>query len=279
MAQLSPLEMVPAMVPSTDRLIEPAHRSDSPAHMIRLVAHLARNEIDASHRMTVLGWLWPLMRQIAQLLTLVFIFGSVINLDIPHFPVYVFVGLVSWTWFSTGIGEATTSLLDQRHLVFQPKLPNMAIPMVSVMMPLVDVLLALPVLLVMVAVEHGISWTIVLVIPLLLLQLIIMCGISWIVSAVTVFFRDVPQFVSIGLQVLFYLTPVFYRRKSVPSKYGHLLELNPMTTIVEGYRSIMLGQASPSLLRFAGVTVGALVLFVCGYLVFRRYSLDFVDSL
>jgi lipopolysaccharide transport system permease protein len=279
MAQLSPSETVPAMPPSADRLVAPAQRDESLQHMVRLVLHLARNEIDASHRLTVLGWLWPLMRQIAQLLTLVFIFGSVINLDIPHFPVYVFVGLVSWTWFSTGIGEATTSLLDQRHLVFQPRLPNMAIPMVSVMMPLVDVILALPLLLVMVAVEHGISWTIVLVIPLLLLQLIIMCGISWVVSAVTVFFRDVPQLVAVGLQVLFYLTPVFYRRKSVPSKYGHLLELNPMTTIVEGYRAIMLGQASPSLLRFIGVTVGGLVVFACGYFLFRRRSMDFVDSL
>ena len=260
-------------------LAAPTAQPLSGRRLVALVVHLARRELDASHRMTVLGWLWPLARQIAQLLTLVFIFGAVINLKIPHFPVYVFVGLVSWAWFSSAVGDSATSLLDQRHLVFQARFPNIAIPLVSVVMPLVDVLLALPVLLVMVGIEHGLSWTIVLVIPLLVLQLVIMVGISWIVSAATVYFRDVPQLVAVALQVLFYVTPVFYRRSSVPSHYGKLLELNPMTTIVEGYRAALLGLPSPGPLRFVGTALGGLVLIVVGFLFFRRNSVGVIDSL
>lgn len=89
-----------------------------------MVRHLVKRELDSTHKLTVLGWAWPVLKQGFQLLILVFIFGYVINLHIPHFPVYVFSGLLSWTWFATGIGASGTCLLDERHLLFQPRFPE-----------------------------------------------------------------------------------------------------------------------------------------------------------
>jgi lipopolysaccharide transport system permease protein len=265
--------------PAEAALIAPSVRRLTPGVFQEVVLHLVRREIDATHRMTLLGWAWPVARQLAQLAALVFIFGSVIDQGIPHFPVFVFSGLIAWTWFSTGIGTATTVLLDDRHLVFQPRLPAAVLPIVSIVVPLVDVLLALPILLVMAALETGVEWTIVVTPLLVVLQLALMAGIAWLVSSVSVFFRDVPNLVAVVLQILFYMTPVFYGLRTVPDEYQWVLQLNPMTTLVEAYRAALLGAPWPSVGHFLYVAVLAIVMCIGGYLTFRRLSRNFADNL
>jgi lipopolysaccharide transport system permease protein len=265
--------------PAEAALTAPGTRRLTPGVFQEVVLHLVRREIDATHRMTLLGWAWPVARQLAQLAALVFIFGSVIDQGIPHFPVFVFSGLIAWTWFSTGVGTATTVLLDDRHLVFQPRLPAAVLPIVSIVVPLVDVLLALPILLVMAALETGVEWTIVVTPLLVVLQLALMAGISWLVSSVSVFFRDVPNLVQVVLQILFYMTPVFYGLRTVPDEYQSILELNPMTTLVEAYRAALLGAPWPSAGHFIYVAVLAIVLCIGGYLTFARLSRNFADNL
>jgi lipopolysaccharide transport system permease protein len=111
-----------------------------------LVAHLVLREVTVTHRWTVLGWTWPLARQLAQLGVLVLIFGHVVNLGIPGYPQFIFSGLIVWTWFSSGVGAAGSSLISYRHLVFQPRCPAVVIPVVAVVVRLVDLMIALPVL-------------------------------------------------------------------------------------------------------------------------------------
>ena len=229
--------------------------------------------------MTVLGWAWPVARQLAQLAALVFIFGSVLDLGIEHFPVFVFSGLIAWTWFSTGIGTAATVLLDERHLVFQPRLPSAVLPIVAVAVPLVDVLLALPILLIMAAFERGLEWTVVVTPLLVVLQLLLMAGISWIVASVSVFFRDVPNLTQVVLQILFYMTPVFYGLRAVPDRYENVLQANPMTTMVEAYRAALLGDPWPPVGHFLYVIGLSVVLCAVGYVTFRRLSRNFADNL
>ena len=246
-----------------ESLVAPGQQPLGARPFAEVVGHLVRREIDAAHRMTVLGWAWPLVRQIAQLAVLVFIFGSVIDLHIPHFPVYVFSGLVAWTWFASGVGTAATSLLDQRHLVFQPRLPVATIPIVSITVPLIDALLAVPVLLVLVAFETGLHVTTLLLPLLVVVQFALMSGLAWLLSAASVYFRDVPNLVTVGLQIVFYMTPVFYRTDEIPHRFSHILDLNPMTTVVDGYRAALLGLPAPGVSRLAAVAVGSLARWRC----------------
>jgi lipopolysaccharide transport system permease protein len=265
--------------PAEAALTTPSMRRLTPGVFQEVVLHLVRREIDATHRMTLLGWAWPVARQLAQLAALVFIFGSVLDLNIDHFPVFVFSGLIAWTWFSTGLGTAATVLLDERHLVFQPRLPSAVLPIVSIVVPLVDVLLALPILLGMAVLETGLEWTIVVTPVLVVLQLALMAGIAWLISSVSVFFRDVPNLVAVVLQILFYMTPVFYGLRTVPDQYQWVLQLNPMTTLVEAYRAALLGAPWPSAGHFLYVAVLAIVLCIGGYVTFRRLSRNFADNL
>src|SRR5205823_12604376 len=109
-----------------------------------LVAHLARRELAAMHRTTVLGLLWPLIRIGAQLAVLVLVFHTVLRLGIRDFPAFALCGLAAWTWFSTGVAGAAGSVVGHRDLVFQPRFPIAVIPLVALVVPLVDLLIALP---------------------------------------------------------------------------------------------------------------------------------------
>ena len=243
------------------------------------MAHLAAREVASLHRFTLLGWAWPLVRQLAQLGVLVIAFSHVLNLGVPHYAPFVFSGLIAWNWFSTGLINGTSSLLDGRHLVFQPRFPMIALPLVAVSVPLIDLLLALPVLVIMVVASTGLHWTILFLPVLVAIQLTLMAGIAWLTAAATVYFRDVRHIVGVGVTMLFYFTPVFYDLARLPPHFRSLLRINPMTTIVDGYHSIVLGGRLPAAGWLAAVTLLSVVLAAAGAVLFNRLSPGFVDEL
>ena len=91
----------------------------------------------------------------------------------------------------------------------------------------------------------ALSWTVLLLPPLLLVQFTLMAGIAWIGSAANVFMRDVENVIGVLLTLTFYCTPIFYSIDSVPERYQTLLRLNPMTTMVESYRGVLMGTELP----------------------------------
>jgi lipopolysaccharide transport system permease protein len=210
---------------------------------------------------------------------LVFIFGNVFDLDIENYPVFLFVGLMAWTWFSGAVSAATSSVLTQRHLVMQPRLPSSVLPIVAAMVPLVDVLFALPVLVLMLALSTGLEWGLLACPALLVLQLALVAGLGWLVAGVSVFLRDVPNLIGVALMILFYLTPVFYDRSRVPERFRWILDLNPMTTLIEAYRSLLLGTPGPGIVRLAVVAAVSVSFLVLGHRAFTRLAPRFADRL
>ena len=248
-------------------------------HSLDLVLHLARRELAATHRRTILGWAWPVTRQLVQLTVLVFIFSTVLDLGIENYPAFIFSGLVAWSWFSTALGAASSSLISQRNLVFQSRFPSFVLPLVSIAVPLVDVLIALPILALLVARGSELSWTVVMLPLLLLIQLVLLAGIGWLTAATSVYLRDVPQIVALGLTVLFYLTPVFYPLARVPADYRWLLSLNPMAVLIESYRSVLLDGGVPDWTALGTVAGVSLLVAMTGLVTFRRLESGFVDEL
>lgn len=254
-------------------------RRIAPHHFRDLVWHLAHAELASTHRMTTLGWLWPLVRQLAQLAILVFVFSRLLHLGIKNFPVFVFSGLVAWNWFSAGVSRASTSLLDHRHLLFQPRFPSRVVPVVAIFVPLLDVVFALPVLLVMLLLSSGLSWGACAFPLVLALQFFMMVGLAWWLAAGSVFFRDIPNLVAVVLLLLFYLTPVFYSHHSIPSQYVWILQLNPMTIVIDATRAALLSSTAPDWSALALLLVFDLLLATSGYVVFGRLQGRFVDYL
>lgn len=244
-----------------------------------LVFHLVIRELQSAHRFTLLGWLWPLLRQLAQLAVLVFLFSQVFKTGIKDFPLYVFAGLLLWTWFSTGVSSATSSLLDQRHLLFTPRFPASVVPLAAMSVPLIDTLMALPVLLVMIVASGTPHLTLLLVPVVLLVLYFLTAGASLITAALNVYYRDVFNIVVVGLLLLFYLTPVFYGLHNVPERFRFLLHINPLTAILDSMRDVALSGTLPGLHDIAIAIGAAAAVFAFGCWVFVRLSPDFVDEL
>ena len=244
-----------------------------------LVLHLAVREIAAAHRFTALGWAWPLVRQLVQLGILVFVFTKVFDVGIDDYAPFVFSGLIVWSWFAVGIPAAARVLIDRRHLLFQPGFRSSALPAVAVTVPLIDLFIALPVLVVMLLLVDGIDPAALLFPLLIAIQAVLMLGLAWLTAALNVYFRDVSHIVAVVVASLFYLTPVFYDLSQVPADYRWLLELNPMAVLVEAHHEVLIDGQVPGLAGIAAVAAFSLLVAGLGMLVFRRLSPGFVDEL
>lgn len=257
----------------------PAERQPELRRTAELVAHLARREVAARQRFTLLGWAWPLVRQLAQLGVLLVVFTSILDLGIDNYPVFLFTGLVAWAWFSSALSAGCGAILAQRHLVFRPHCPAAALPVVPVTVALVDVLIALPVLLLLAGVDGDLGPSVLFLPVIGLVQFVLLCGLAWLTAAATVYLRDVEQLVLVALTLLFYLTPVFYEVERLPSDYHWLFRLNPMTTLIEAYRDVLLAGHLPGAGSFLALTGAALAVAALSLAVFQRLRPGFVDEL
>src|SRR5690349_8293714 len=161
-----------------------------------LVLHLSVREIAAAHRFTALGWTWPVVRQLVQLGILVFVFDFIFDVGIDDYPAFVFSGLIVWSWFSVGVPAAARVLIDRRYLVFQPGFRSAALPAVSVATPLIDLLIALPILVVLLLVGGDLGPASLLFAVLIAIQAVLMLGLAWLTAALNVHFRDVSHIVA-----------------------------------------------------------------------------------
>lgn len=246
---------------------------------LALAIHLARREAAAAHRGTLLGWTWPLARQLAQLAVLVFAFSTVFDLGIENFPVFVFAGLIGWSWFASGLTSSSWSVLRAPHLVLQPAFPTAILPLIAVAIPLIDVLVALPVLGAMLVYSDSVHWTVLLLPLILVVQAAFMLGIAWLLAAVSVFLRDVPSLIGVVIGTLFYLTPVFYPAARVPPQYQWVMDFNPMAVLLEAYRDVLLEGRLPDLGPILYVLLAGLALAALGYRTFRRLAPAFAEEL
>jgi lipopolysaccharide transport system permease protein len=244
-----------------------------------LVLHLTRRQLESQHRFTLLGWAWPLIRQLAQLAVLVFLFSKVLDLGIDDYPAFVFSGLLVWSWFAAGLVAATSSLDNGRHLVFSPRFPDVALPLVAVAVPVVDLLMALPVVLAMLVAEGRLAAP-ALLLPLLLAALFLFtAGIGMLTAASNVFFRDVANAVSVGLLLSFYLTPIFFSTRNVPERFRWVVDVNPIAAHVDAVRAVLFEGQLPSLGDALVVATVSPIAAAIGWHVFRRLQPRFVDEL
>ncbi|MGH2953928.1 MAG: ABC transporter permease [Solirubrobacterales bacterium] len=241
--------------------------------------HLALHELASRHRFTALGWAWPLVRQLVQLAVLYFVFTSIFDLGIDDYAVFLFAGLIAWSWFFSAVGDGTGAVAAQRHLLLHPRCPAEALPLVPVAAASVDALIALPVLLAVVAASGTLHLTALLLPALAAIQLVLMVGVVWLTSAANVYLRDVRQIVTVGLLLLFYLTPVFYELGKVPEDYQWVLQLNPLTTLIEGYRDVLLEERLPDALPLLAVAAASVAIGAAGLAFFSRLRPGFIDEL
>jgi homopolymeric O-antigen transport system permease protein len=231
------------------------------------------------YRRSVLGILWSLLNPLAYLVVLVFVFQSVAPLNIPNYPLFTFMGVLAWGWFSSALPAATNSITGNRELIRQPGFPSAILPLVSVSSGLVHFSIAMALLIVaLLVVQHGLSVAIIALPLVVSVQFLVTLSIAYITATIQVRFRDTAHLVGALMLLGFFITPVFYRPGVIPTRYQLFYSVNPMAQLIAAYRDIVLDGRWPNfsaLLALGAVSAGALWL---GHRLFTRASVSFAEE-
>jgi lipopolysaccharide transport system permease protein len=231
------------------------------------------------YRRSVLGWLWSIAQPVARFLVMNFVFTVVLPLDVPNYAVFLFSGLLGWMWFSAGVASATSSALDRQDVLMQPGIPRWVVPIVSVLSDATDYLAALPVLAVILLFSGGIPITWLLLPMVLLPMFLLILGLGYALCAANVYLRDVSILVGIAILLGFYVTPVFYSPDQVPEQFRWVVELNPVSVLLELQRDVLVEDVVPPVGDLlSSYAIGALALLIGGA-IFSRLSPTFLDEL
>jgi lipopolysaccharide transport system permease protein len=240
---------------------------------------LTMRDIKVRYKQTVLGASWAIIRPVMTMLIFSVVFGQLAKMPSDGFPypVFVYAALLPWTFFAAAIGTSGQSLVGSAHLVSKVYFPRLIIPLSSIGAGLIDLAISTGVLLLMML-WYGVGWTPnLLAAPLLLIGVIFTAlGVGTLLSALTVAYRDFTHLTPFMVQIWMYVTPIIYPVSLVPERWQWLLYINPMTGLVEGFRSAFLGK--PFDMTGIGISFAvAVAAFAIGVAYFERVERRFAD--
>jgi lipopolysaccharide transport system permease protein len=245
-----------------------------------LLYFLVWRDVKVRYKQTVIGAAWAILQPLMAMLVFTLIFGRLAKLpsdNIPY-PLFVYTALLPWQLFAFALTESSNSLVSNQHLIRKVYFPRLIIPMSSVLVGLVDFAISICVLAGMMGFYHvAPARTALMIIPFLILAVTTALGMGLWLSALNIQYRDIKYIVPFLAQFWMFATPVVYSSNSVPPKWRVLLGLNPMTSVVEGFRWSLLGAGNASRpMMLVSIFVVLIVLF-SGLVYFRRMERSFAD--
>jgi lipopolysaccharide transport system permease protein len=242
---------------------------------------LLLRDLRARYKQTAFGVAWGVGRPLVELAVYVAVFGAVLRVpsDGVPYPLFAYVGIVVWTFISSGIPRATASLTTHGALVSALPFPKATIPLASVGVAMVDSLLS-AVLLGVALIIYGapFGFHLVLLVPIGVILVAFVAGLGLLLSTLNVFYRDFTHLIQLVVRVWLFLTPVVYAASAVPERFRPFYQLNPLVGIFEGVRAVVIHGSPPdwSALAYpAAVAVGVLAISVA---VFRRAEPLFAET-
>ncbi|MBK9119922.1 MAG: ABC transporter permease [Phycisphaerales bacterium] len=244
-----------------------------------LLVFLVWRDIAVRYKQTVIGAAWAIVQPVCTMVVFTVIFGGFAKLpsDGVPYPVFVYAALLPWTLFAGAVTASSQSLVSHANLLTKVYFPRLFIPAASTGVAVVDFALALLVYAGLMAWYGVVLTPAVLLVPILvLLTAVTALGVGLLFASVTVVYRDFRIVVPFVVQMGLFLSPVVYTLSTVPERFRWLAMLNPMTGIIEGFRSALYGK--PLAWGLLGVsTVLAVLLLLVGVLNFRRSERRFAD--
>ncbi len=255
-----------------------------------LLSELVRTDFKLRYQGSVLGYAWSLLRPLLMFLILYVVFVKFLKLGngIPHYPVYLLLGIVIWNFFVEMTMQSLTSIVGRADLIRKIKIPRWTIVVSSSVSALINFLLNLLVVVVFILFSHVTLSSSALWFPLILIEVYVFAlGLSFFLSAAYVKFRDISYIWEVGLQAGFYLTPILYPLSRIPSvTLQKVLLLNPMAQSIQGARySIITHETITVNQIFSGgyyqYIPYLIVVFVIifGSLFFRKQSQNFAEEI
>ena len=213
------------------------------------VKEQVRQLIFIRYRRTFFGYFWTLLNPLLMMGVTTIVFSSIYNLNIKEFAIYMFSGMLAFNFFRDSITQSATTYLENENLILRIYVPRFLFPLSRIIFVTLDnFLMFISLSLILFFIGGTNLNTNLIFLPLSYLLLFMFClGISLIISVFTVFFRDLPHFLSLTLQVLLFTSPVFLKPTLLPSKLNLLFRFNPLSYYIDLFRSPIMESSFPTL--------------------------------
>ena len=244
-----------------------------------LLYFLVWRDVKVRYKQTVLGIGWSVLQPFLAMVVFTIFFGRLAKMpsDGVPYPLFSLAALVPWTYFAAAALNGSTSLVGNQHLLAKVYFPRVLVPLAAVLMPAVDLAVSFTMLLVLMAWYHVMPTAAVLLLPLYVaLGVSTAFAVTLWTSGLSVRYRDARYVLPFIIQIWLFVTPVAYPASLVPERWRLLYALNPMASVVEGFRSALLGTAGPGSMVVVAVVVVAAAL-ATGATYFRSVEGSIVD--
>ena len=228
----------------------------------------------------MLGAAWAVIPPLLMMIVFTLVLQRVAHLSSEGKPyaLFSYAGLVPWTLFTAALAGAAGSMVGNSQLVSKIYFPRLILPIAATMTPVVDFLIAMCLLAVLMVAFTTAPTPAALLLPLFtLLTIISALALGLWFAALNVKYRDFQYTVPFIIQIGLFVTPVAYTTSSLPNPIRGILALNPMTSVIEGFRWGLLGTPAPSAATLAISTVATVIVFATGLAYFRRAERTFAD--
>ena len=243
---------------------------------------LAWRDLAVRYKQTVIGVAWAVIRPLLTMVVFTVIFGRIAKLPSDGsapYPLMVFAGMLPWTFFSTGLSEASNSMLNNANLISKIYFPRLIVPTATVVVAFVDFLITFVMLIALMVWYHFMpGWRMLLLPGFVLLAFLVSMGPALWIASLNVKYRDFRYIVPFIVQFGLYVSPVGFSSSVVPEEWRLLYSLNPMVGVIDGFRWCILGGQSQLYLAglAASIFIGGVFLWF-GIYRFRKTEKSFAD--
>jgi lipopolysaccharide transport system permease protein len=243
---------------------------------------LAWRDLAVRYKQTVIGVAWAVIRPLLTMIVFSIIFGRIAKLPSDGsapYPLMVFAGMLPWTFFATGLSEASNSLVNNANLISKVYFPRLIVPTATVVVAFVDFLITFALLVVLMAWYRFLpGWQMAVLPGFIALAFVAAMGPALWITALNVKYRDFRYVIPFIVQFGLYVSPVGFSTNVVPEQWRVLYSLNPMVGVIDGFRWCILGGQSPLYLpglAFSVLIAGFFLWF--GIRRFRATEQSFAD--
>ena len=247
-----------------------------------LLAIICWRDVLVRYKQSAIGIAWAIVQPLGTMIVFSVVFGRLVGVasdGIPY-PIFSYCGLLPWMFFQRAVVQGSGSLVNFSSVLTKVYFPTLIAPVAAILTAFFDFLIAFSVLLLMML-WYGIlpDWPVLLIPAFLLLGALAALGVSLWLSVANVEFRDVQQVMPFLVQVWMFVTPVVYPTSAVPAAWRPLYALNPMATVVDGFRWGLLNGPAPELVPTLVSVAVVAALILSGLLIFDRFTRTFVDRI
>jgi len=245
-----------------------------------LLYFLTKRDIKVRYKQTILGGLWAVIQPAFTMIVFTLFFGRLARVpsDGLPYPIFVYAGLLPWTYFANAVSTSGNSLVGSANLITKVYFPRLMVPASAALAGLLDFFIALFVLAVLMVYYQFLPGAGILLFPFLVaLTFLCAVGVGLWLSALNVQYRDIRYAIPFLIQIWMFLSPVIYPVSLLKDKYQWLLALNPMGGVIHAYRASLLGHQAIDWPLLALSALIIIVLFLGGLYYFRRMEKVFAD--